>query len=66
MMVALIKSIAGITGTFISAIRTGLSTGPIIVLVAAGIFFISYFISPTGQISKYRRKMQFRKQGDVR
>lgn len=62
---AAIGGIAGITGTFISAIRTGLSTGPIIVLVAAGIFFLSYFISPTGQISKYRRKMQFRKQGDV-
>ncbi|MEK5232276.1 iron chelate uptake ABC transporter family permease subunit [Lysinibacillus sp. FSL K6-0232] len=62
---AAIGGIAGMAGTFISAIRTGLSTGPIIVLVAAGIFFISYFISPTGQIRKYYRKRQFRKQGDV-
>ncbi|KOY83356.1 metal ABC transporter permease [Lysinibacillus macroides] len=62
---AAIGGIAGIAGTFISAIRTGLSTGPIIVLVAAGIFFISYFISPTGQIRQYYRKRQFRKQGDV-
>lgn len=62
---AAIGGISGVTGTFISAIRTGLSTGPIIVLVAAGIFFISYFISPAGQINKYRRKMQFRKQGDI-
>ena len=61
---AAIGGLSGITGTFISAIRTGLSTGPIIVLVAATIFFISYLISPqSGQISKYRRKMQFRKQG---
>ncbi|MGE7111719.1 metal ABC transporter permease [Lysinibacillus sp. NPDC047702] len=62
---ATIGGISGITGTFISAMRTGLSTGPIIVLVAAIIFFISYFISPSGQISKYRRKMQFRKQGEL-
>lgn len=62
---AAIGGIAGIAGSFISAIRTGLSTGPIIVLVAAGIFFISYFISPTGQIRQYYRKRQFRKQGDV-
>ncbi len=62
---AIIGGISGITGTFISAMRTGLSTGPIIVLVAAAIFFISYFISPSGQISKYRRKMQFRKQGEL-
>lgn len=62
---AIIGGVSGITGTFISAMRTGLSTGPIIVLVAAAIFFLSYFISPSGQISKYRRKMQFRKQGEL-
>lgn len=65
MLSAIIGGISGITGTFISAMRTGLSTGPIIVLVAAAIFFLSYFISPSGQISKYRRKMQFRKQGEL-
>ncbi|MGG2055232.1 metal ABC transporter permease [Lysinibacillus pakistanensis] len=62
---AIIGGVSGITGTFISAMRTGLSTGPIIVLVAAAIFFLSYFISPSGQISKFRRKMQFRKQGEL-
>lgn len=63
---ATIGGISGITGTFISSLRTGLSTGPIIVLVAAIIFFVSYLISPqSGQISKYRRKMQFRKQGGI-
>ncbi|EON70725.1 metal ABC transporter permease [Lysinibacillus sphaericus] len=65
MLSAAIGGISGITGTFISSIRTGLSTGPIIVLVAATIFFLSYLISPSGQINKYRRKMQFRKQGDL-
>lgn len=62
---AVIGGISGIIGTFISSIRTGLSTGPIIVLVAAAIFFISYLISPNGQINKYRRKMRFRKQGEL-
>ncbi|MEG0450533.1 MAG: iron chelate uptake ABC transporter family permease subunit [Lysinibacillus sp.] len=63
---AAIGGLSGITGTFISSIRTGLSTGPIIVLVAAIIFFVSYLISPqSGQISKYQRKMQFRKQGGL-
>ncbi|WP_286923829.1 metal ABC transporter permease, partial [Lysinibacillus sp. UBA6686] len=65
MLSAIIGGVSGITGTFISAMRTGLSTGPIIVLVAAAIFFLSYFISPSGQISKFRRKMQFRKQGEL-
>ncbi|QDQ02743.1 metal ABC transporter permease [Lysinibacillus fusiformis] len=65
MLSAAIGGISGITGTYISSIRTGLSTGPIIVLVAATIFFLSYFISPSGQINKLRRKMQFRKQGDL-
>lgn len=65
MLSAIIGGVSGIMGTFISAMRTGLSTGPIIVLVAAAIFFLSYFISPSGQISKFRRKMQFRKQGEL-
>lgn len=62
-----IGGLSGIIGTFISSVRTGLSTGPIIVLVAATFFFISYLVSPrSGQISKYRRKIQFRKQGSLR
>ncbi|KYG92175.1 manganese ABC transporter [[Bacillus] sp. KCTC 13219] len=57
--------LAGIVGTFISSLRVGLSTGPIIVLCAASIFFISYLFSPkSGQLSKYRRKNKFQ-QGEV-
>lgn len=63
---AVIGGVSGMTGTFISSLRTGLSTGPIIVLVAACIFFLSYLISPNGQINKLCRKMRFRKQGEVR
>lgn len=62
---AAIGGISGMLGTFISSMRTGLSTGPIIVLVAASIFFISYLISPAGRLNKYLRKIQFRKQGEV-
>lgn len=62
---AAIGGLSGIVGTFVSATRSGLSTGPLIVLVAAAIFFISYLISPTGQINKFLRKKQFRKQGEI-
>jgi len=62
---AAIGGISGMLGTFISSMRTGLSTGPIIVLVASSIFFISYLISPAGRLNKYLRKIQFRKQGEV-
>lgn len=57
---AFIGGASGIFGTLISSIRTGLSTGPIIVLFAAMVFFISYLISPKGgQLSKYIRKKKF-------
>ena len=58
--------LAGVAGTYISSLRTGLSTGPIIVLFAASIFFLSYIFSPkSGQLSKYLRKKKFQQQGDV-
>ena len=60
---AFIGGLSGIFGTLISSLRTGLSTGPIIVLFAATIFFISYLMSPrVGLLSKYIRKKKF--QGD--
>lgn len=60
-----VGGLAGIVGTFISSLKTGLSTGPIIVLVAATIFFISYLFSPkAGQWSKWNRRRAFRKQGE--
>jgi len=62
---ASIGGISGVAGTFISSLRTGISTGPIIVLFAATIFFLSYLFSPkSGQISKLIRKKHFQ-QGDV-
>lgn len=58
---AFIGGMSGVFGTLISSVRTGLSTGPIIVLFAAVLFFISYIISPSaGQLSKYIRKKKFR------
>ncbi|AWE07837.1 manganese ABC transporter [Lysinibacillus sp. 2017] len=58
---AFIGGMSGVFGTLISSVRTGLSTGPIIVLFAAVLFFLSYIISPsTGQLSKYIRKKKFR------
>lgn len=63
---ALFGGISGIIGTFISSTRTGLSTGPIIVLVASAIFTLSYVGSPTsGQLNRLFRKRMFRKQGDL-
>ncbi|MER2107346.1 MAG: metal ABC transporter permease [Solibacillus sp.] len=52
---------SGITGTYISSLKTGLSTGPIIVLVSASVFILSYFISPkAGLLSKvlHKRRVQ--------
>jgi manganese/zinc/iron transport system permease protein len=57
---AVIGGFAGAGGTYISSLRSGLSTGPIIVLLAAVIFFISYMISPEkGLRSKFKRKKIF-------
>ncbi|WP_341323801.1 metal ABC transporter permease [Solibacillus sp. FSL H8-0523] len=53
--------ISGLVGTYISSLKTGLSTGPIIVLVSAFVFVISYLISPkAGLVSKvmYKRRLQ--------
>ncbi len=62
---AITGGLAGVAGTFISSLRVGLSTGPIIVLCASSIFFVSYLFSPkSGQLSKYIRKNKFQ-QGEV-
>lgn len=60
---AFFGALSGALGTMISSIRTGLSTGPIIVLVAAALFLISYFLAPTrGLLSKIRKKRSFKRQ----
>ncbi|MGE7980249.1 metal ABC transporter permease [Psychrobacillus sp. NPDC093200] len=62
-MSAFFGALSGALGTMISSIRTGLSTGPIIVLVAAALFLISYFLAPTrGLLSKIRKKRSFKRQ----
>ncbi|MBD7944947.1 metal ABC transporter permease [Psychrobacillus sp. Sa2BUA9] len=60
---AFFGALSGALGTMISSLRTGLSTGPIIVLVAAALFLISYFLAPTrGLLSKIRKKRSFKRQ----
>ncbi|MEK4247752.1 metal ABC transporter permease [Psychrobacillus sp. FSL K6-2684] len=60
---AFFGALSGALGTMISSLRTGLSTGPIIVLVAAALFLISYFLAPTrGLLSKIRKKRTFKRQ----
>lgn len=51
--------VSGIVGTYISSLKTGLSTGPIIVLLSALAFIVSYIVSPrVGLIWKALRKRQ--------
>ena len=60
---AFFGALSGALGTMISSLRTGLSTGPIIVLVAATLFSLSYFFAPTrGLISKLHKKRTFKRQ----
>ncbi|MEK4520147.1 metal ABC transporter permease [Psychrobacillus sp. FSL W7-1457] len=60
---AFFGALSGALGTMISSLRTGLSTGPIIVLAAASLFLISYFFAPTrGLLSKLRKKRIFKQQ----
>ncbi|MER2260537.1 MAG: iron chelate uptake ABC transporter family permease subunit [Psychrobacillus sp.] len=60
---AFFGAVSGALGTMISSLRTGLSTGPIIVLVAASLFILSYFFAPTrGLISKLHKKRMFKRQ----
>ncbi|WP_298466780.1 metal ABC transporter permease [uncultured Psychrobacillus sp.] len=60
---AFFGALSGALGTMISSLRTGLSTGPIIVLVAATLFLLSYFFAPTrGLISKLHKKRTFKRQ----
>lgn len=58
---AFFGGLSGALGTFVSSLKTGLSTGPIIVLCAASLFLLSYFFAPNrGLISKYRKKLAFK------
>ncbi len=62
---ACIGGMAGMIGTYISSLRVGLSTGPIIVLVASTLFFISFLISPShGIIRKAISKRTFQQRGE--
>ena len=57
---SVIGGLSGIGGTYISSLRTGLSTGPLIVLLAALFFFFSYLFSPNiGLISRFLQKKKF-------
>lgn len=59
---AFFGALSGALGTMVSSLRTGLSTGPIIVLVAATLFLLSYFFAPTrGLISKLHKKRTFKR-----
>ena len=60
---AFFGALSGALGTMISSLRTGLSTGPIIVLVAATLFILSYSFAPNrGLISKLHKKRAFKRQ----
>ena len=60
---AFFVALSGALGTMISSLRIGLSTGPIIVLVAATLFSLSYFFAPNrGLISKLHKKRAFKRQ----
>ena len=57
---SVIGGLSGIGGTYISSLRTGLSTGPLIVLLAALFFVFSYLFSPNaGLISRLLQKKKF-------
>ncbi|WP_313892794.1 metal ABC transporter permease [Psychrobacillus sp.] len=58
---AFFGALSGAFGTMVSSLRIGLSTGPIIVLVAATLFLLSFFFAPTrGLLSKLRKKKEFK------
>lgn len=64
---AFFGALSGALGTLISSFRTGLSTGPIIVLCAASLFLISYFFAPTrGFLSKSLKKKAFKQKNVVK
>ena len=63
---AAIGGLSGVLGTYISSLKTGLSTGPIIVLVASSLFLISFIIHPSrGLIGKAKQKRIFKRQGEL-
>lgn len=58
---AFFGALSGAVGTMTSSLRTGLSTGPIIVLSAAMLFLISYIFAPNrGILSKAQKKKTFK------
>lgn len=63
---AFFGALAGVTGTLISSLSSGISTGPVIVLVASLIVFISMFFAPNrGLVARALRRRAARLQGDT-
>ncbi|MGE7624943.1 metal ABC transporter permease [Viridibacillus sp. NPDC096237] len=61
-MSALFGAFSGACGTLISSLKTGLSTGPIIVITASSFFILSYIFSPKrGLLVKIHQKRQIEK-----
>jgi len=61
-MSALFGAFSGACGTLISSLKTGLSTGPIIVITASLLFIFSYIFSPKrGLLVKIQRRRQIAK-----
>lgn len=64
---AFFGALSGAIGTMISSLRTGLSTGPIIVLSAAMLFLISYIFAPNrGLLAKAQKKKAFKQHSRTR
>ncbi|MCC5985176.1 MAG: metal ABC transporter permease [Rhodobacteraceae bacterium] len=61
-------AVAGVTGALVSATARGLSTGPVVVLVASAIVLASLLLAPRrGLIAQaLRRRAMLRRQGDER
>jgi len=64
---AFFGALAGVVGTLISSLASGISTGPVIVLVASLIVLFSFFFAPNrGLIARaWRRRRGTRAQGDL-
>ncbi|MFO1444696.1 metal ABC transporter permease [Bacillus sp. Bva_UNVM-123] len=56
-------AIAGMTGTFISTLREGLATGPLIVVAATFLFLLSMLFAPQrGIVTKWLKRIKFHKE----
>ncbi|MFJ9462307.1 metal ABC transporter permease [Viridibacillus arvi] len=61
-MSALFGAFSGACGTLISSLKTGLSTGPIIVITASSLFIISYIFAPKrGLLVKIQQRRKIAK-----